>query len=530
VPDQLDPHPLDANYRGSEIGMATADHVWKLLELPTQFDNPVVIAGPPTYHDSQAGVVRLRNVGGNSFEIRFQEWSYLDGVHPSENIPYLVLEAGRHTMPDGSVWEVGTLTLDGTGAWKAKTFNQRFAKAPYLFLTVQTEADSESVTVRARNVTTTGFETALFEQQSQMTSGHGAETVGYLAIYSSTLSSTVNIGGANQLSLFQRITLDERWTPLLSSTLKLEEEQSQDTETNHNDETVAVLALGPHLFAQDVSSKDADPVALRRKPPEDPALVEWGAVNSVTQTWITVPLAKAYTKPVVVAKVAQQNDPAPGVVRIRNITPNSFQVRFQEWNYLDGNHGGERIFYLVAEQGQFNLAGLAGQAGKVATNKVVPASQAVTFTQLFNEAPALFVAPLTANNGDAVTVRVKDLTATGFGIAMQEQESKADGHPTETLGWVALQKGTGLTADQRRVRVTAVDATQMPVTVSFATPFKDRFPVLLQDLSSTLDADPATAAQQNLTPVSVGVYVQEEQSADAELDHNAEILSIFAAE
>lgn len=66
--------------------------------------------------------------------------------------------------------------------------------------------------------------------------------------------------------------------------------------------------------------------------------------------------------------------------------------------------------------------------------------------------------------------------------------------------------------------------------MAFSQMLNRRFPVLLQDLTSTFDTDPAVAAQQGLKPTQVQVYVQEEQSKDTETRHDAESLSVFVAE
>ena len=55
-------------------------------------NNPVVITGVPSHNGGQPGIVRVRNVRPNSFDIRFEEWSYLDSSHALESIAYLVME------------------------------------------------------------------------------------------------------------------------------------------------------------------------------------------------------------------------------------------------------------------------------------------------------------------------------------------------------------------------------------------------------------------------------------------------------
>jgi hypothetical protein len=532
VPDTLDSRPKDAAFRGSERVTATLDQDWTTITLPTLFDKPVVIAGPPSYHDGAGGVARVRNIAEGTFDARFQEWDYLDGAHPAETVPYLVVEARRQIMPDGSVWEAGAFSLDGAGAWKAQKFSQAFAKAPRLFLTVQSANDASTVAVRARKVTAKGFEAALFEEQIAMPSGHGAETVGYLAIHSAQGSGMVNIGGLDLPYLLQQPVVDERWTPVLSSDLSFQEEKSLDVETNHRDEKLSVLGLGNQIYAQDTTSGDADPGALRIKPPEYNSPIEWGTVSGVSTQWVTIPLAKTYVKPVVVAKLAGQAATAePGVVRQRNAASSSFQARYQEWDYLDGIHGAEKIFYMVAERGSFDLGGLKGEARHLSTDQILLNGTAkVTYTQPFSAVPGLFSSVMSHANADAVTTRVANSTTAGFGIAMQEQESNTDGHAKEILGWIAIQKGIGLTDDGRRIQVLDATANHLPTKVTFTPVMKRRFPVLIDDLSTSFDFDPAVAAQTGLTPSQVQISVQEEQSLDAEIEHGLESISVFGAE
>ena len=45
--------------------------------------------------------VRVRNAGESSFEFQYDEWEYLDGVHGTETVSYMVLEAGSHEEPLG---------------------------------------------------------------------------------------------------------------------------------------------------------------------------------------------------------------------------------------------------------------------------------------------------------------------------------------------------------------------------------------------------------------------------------------------
>ena len=167
-------------------------------------------------------------------------------------------------MPDGSLWEIGTFTLNGTKKWRQQTFGQIFPEPPKVFLTAQTTTDRDTITVRAKAITNTAFKAALFEQEKTYRPAHANETIAYLAIYSPTGKGTVNLQGTELPYQLVSTQLNHRFQSVVNHAIKLEEEQSQDRERYHVKETVAVLNLNGHLFAQDISSNELDTVAIRR--------------------------------------------------------------------------------------------------------------------------------------------------------------------------------------------------------------------------------------------------------------------------
>ena len=85
-----------------ESNSISLDHNWKTVTLMRTYDDPVVITGPPSYNGSDPSTVRVRNVTSNSFETQIDEWDYLNPIHSPEVISYMVLEAGQHTLADGT--------------------------------------------------------------------------------------------------------------------------------------------------------------------------------------------------------------------------------------------------------------------------------------------------------------------------------------------------------------------------------------------------------------------------------------------
>ena len=256
-----DPLTPDTNSLTALTGQLVVDSAWKAVAL-SGFTDPVVIAGVATDNETDPGVIRVRNVTTTSLELRFEEWAYLDGNHARELAPYLVLEKGRYLLPDGSAWEVGTFNLSGTQTWAAQTFSQGFAGTPQVLLTVQTTNEVDPVTVRARNVSTTGFEAALFEEEIQTT--HAGETVAYVAIYNSGGTGTLTTQGGDRSYQLTLAAMDHLGAPVYGHTLRLEEEISVDAELVHAQESIAVLDIAGLPFGQDNSSLDSDTIAIRR--------------------------------------------------------------------------------------------------------------------------------------------------------------------------------------------------------------------------------------------------------------------------
>ncbi len=241
-----------------EIGEVSVKHQWKTVQLSDlrNFQHPVVIAGPPTRNGSQPCIVRIRNVTPNSFEIRLQEWLYLDETHKYENVSWMVVEAGTHIMPDGSIWQAGTFSLDGTLSWKNVAFTDSFNDMPVVFTSSQTFNETDTFTVRKKNISAAGFSTAIQEEEARKTNGHAQETIGYLAVSSTT-----------DLALYQILCKNKFVTVAdgFDTQVAVEEEKSKDSETNHVKETIGVLFLNGQVFANMQTFNGSDTASMRRK-------------------------------------------------------------------------------------------------------------------------------------------------------------------------------------------------------------------------------------------------------------------------
>ena len=259
------------------------------------------------------------------------------------------------------------------------------------------------------------------------------------------------------------------------------------------------------------------------------AVGEAGVVT-VTQTdsgaWTAVSFERPFSDPVVVAGPPTRNGPDPTTVRTRNVAAAGFEIQIDEWDYLDGPHLAEAVGWLAVEAGRHRLPdGRAIEAGRV--NGVDHDWRGVAFGAPFSAPPVVLVQVASAAGPAAVALRVRNVTASGFEVVLQEEEGADGGHADEVVGWVAVEAGAaggaGLSAGR-----TPDAVTDRPRAVPFGPPFPEP-PVVVASLQTFNGTDPAALRATALSASAFTVFVEEEQSRDAETDHVAEEVGWAAA-
>ena len=229
------------------------------------------------------------NNGGNQFTLRvtdiqhdtngdatgftfiMEEWEYHDGPHPAtETINWLAIEEGVHTLPDGRVIEAGTTSA--TDATSPVSLNGGFTDPPVVMTSVMSENDTTTVDSDPLNVTASGFDMSLQEEEAQ-DGAHAAETVGYIAVEAGgdAASGTAGaFGGVDEntetlplgdtfadpvaVAETQTINGGNTATVVIDGQTNsdvgvfIEEEQSQDAEMNHANEDVGVVTFEDGLI------------------------------------------------------------------------------------------------------------------------------------------------------------------------------------------------------------------------------------------------------------------------------------------
>ena len=244
--------------------------------------------------------------------------------------------------------------------------------------------------------------------------------------------------------------------------------------------------------------------------------------------WVRIDFEKPFVNPVVVAGPISLNGGHPAVVRIRNVDPTGFEMRIQEWGYLDGSHMTETVSYIVVEEGNYTLDDGTKIAAAVLDTSAVAAFQQIIFDEQFNVAPVVMTTLTSFNESDAVTGRLKQITTDSFSYRMQEQELNANTHVTERLDYIAWEPSSGERGGiTYRVGHSADAVKHKNYTISFDKPFASS-PALLAGMQTTDGGDTANVRYSSKDGVSVDVLVDEEQSRDTETNHTTEIVGYMA--
>ena len=263
-----------------------------------------------------------------------------------------------HTLPNGKKMIAGVMEFTSE-YWKTVHLPLNFSANPIVFTQLMTNNEATAATVRLRNVSQNKFEIRLQEAASDdgihlkekvawMAMETGEQTAPYqwqadtLPVTHSWTTIPFSDRFSNIPLLFANMqttrdtdaaTLRNNSVKWTSAKIRVQEEVSVDLNLAHSTETAAYLAI------DDIGD-------LRNQ--TGTLIGETGRIKT-TDEWFTVTLDNAYNNPVVIANSLSLDDFDPATIRVRNVTNNSFEVRVEEWSYLDGEHRTETIGYLVIE-------------------------------------------------------------------------------------------------------------------------------------------------------------------------------------
>lgn len=207
--------------------------------------------------------------------------------------------------------------------------------------------------------------------------------------------------------------------------VKIEEEQSQDSETTHIGEVVGFIALASGVVEDAVGNVIGEAGTV--------------TVNQADEAqWHTVSLSKSYCNPIVIMQIMTFNGSDPCHTRVRSVTGNSFEFQIEEWDYLDQTHTSEEIGYLVIEARRHQL--LFGKIIEAGTIGLDHEWKTVDLGLAFSSSPVVVSRCQSRAGGQAVVTRERNVTTSSFDVRLQEEEANDGVHATEVLGYLAIEQ------------------------------------------------------------------------------------------
>jgi hypothetical protein len=247
--------------------------------------------------------------------------------------------------------------------------------------------------------------------------------------------------------------------------------------------------------------------------------------QAVADEWTSVGFSRSYDRPVVISQPLSYEGWHPCHVRVANVGSTGYSYKFEEWQYLDGDHRAEAASY-VAVDAATTTRGIA--AGTVSANH-----QFTTFDWPgeFEQLPVVLAQPQTFNGSDPIVPRLRNVTTDGAEIRVQEEEGEANGgyHYAETVGYVAIQRGTGTLGGKAfEAEFTDVGVDEHWYHIDFDRSYDTpRFVAAIQSYNGP---NTVNLRYKNLTSTGVDVFLEEEQSADSETGHVAERVGYLVIE
>ena len=258
---------------------------------------------------------------------------------------------------------------------------------------------------------------------------------------------------------------------------------------------------------------------------------EIGRIDNLNHVTQVIQLNNTYKNPVIFALPPSYNGGDPAIARITDIQDDNFSIYIQEAEYKDGWHTTESLSYMVLEAGTWELAdGTLLEVGTLDTNAITTSSwSSIDFEDDFSTTPAILSQVQTNYGPQFVRTRQQSASVTGFELAMEEEELlKSSGHSTETVGWLAIESGSGdWDGLEYKAGHTGNRIDHTWDTINLGTNF-EQAPNFLASLASYQGGDPAGLRYTNLGSSQVQIKVEEDHSVDSEIAHITESVDFLA--
>lgn len=245
--------------------------------------------------------------------------------------------------------------------------------------------------------------------------------------------------------------------------------------------------------------------------------IQYGNLNFQNVGWNSVFFNKPYTAipSIIIGAPTNANSTVYMSARAKLVSYSSrFNVQLAPWAYqnISTLSKEEKVPYFIAAPGSYDFGGIKAQANKATIGTTWTT---VTFATAFSTIPVVFTTQLNPLTTFATTVRVRNVTTTGFEAKIQKESAVTNTMSNESVSFFAIEPGTGTINDKKIiVGKTAADAvsTTTYTTINYGDSVAS--PVFIAQMQTCND-DTVTATIRTLavTDKFANVMKQRERSA-----------------
>ncbi len=159
---------------------------------------------------------------------------------------------------------------------------------------------------------------------------------------------------------------------------------------------------------------------------------------TVTHEWQRVDFPTAFAlQPVLVAQITSESGSDNAHIDVAYVSASGFYVRVEEDLGLNGIHNQpEDVHWLAIPPGDYGTL-KAGKTGEIVTHEW----RRITFPTPFSQTPILVAQIATENGLDNSHIDIKDLSADGFSVRVEEDMREDGQHAAENVHWIATTAG-----------------------------------------------------------------------------------------
>ncbi len=245
---------------------------WHSVSFDQTIENAAVVMGPASSEGDQPLTLRVRNVTDQGFEFQVDEWDYLDGFHDELSVSWMAGSLGSHTLSDGTQVTFGQQQV--SSAATSTVALSGFTEAPIVLAQLSGDADARALTHRLDQVTASGFEFRLQAEEAQVVAGlsniateqlywvaldiaagstvfeSGHQTVDHSNASLGTILDSTEAFFADMQTLNGTDPSSLRYDLGTGGavSVKVEEEESYDSETTHAPEAIAWFTINEGVW------------------------------------------------------------------------------------------------------------------------------------------------------------------------------------------------------------------------------------------------------------------------------------------